>query len=61
MNENEKKQYELFCPICQHSVGVEVERTETYHQHVAYCRNCKTEFVVNFFKATAYKTGGVKV
>lgn len=51
---------ELHCPYCASSVGVIGEVTETFHQHVAYCKRCKCEFTVSHFKATAYLdiTGG---
>jgi hypothetical protein len=50
-----KPTYDLFCPICNRSVGVAGERTETYSQYVAYCKHCKCEFTVSYFKATAYR------
>ena len=52
---------ELHCPMCCKSVGVKGERTETFSQYVAYCKDCKCEFTVNYFKAVIYaKLGGVK-
>ncbi|MBO5664738.1 MAG: hypothetical protein J6T97_06925 [Bacteroidaceae bacterium] len=58
-----KPLYDVFCPLCNHSVGVRGERTaEIYHQYVAWCKHCKTEFVISYFKAVEYGgiTGTVK-
>ena len=55
MDNMHKPEYDLFCPLCNHSIGVRGERTDTFHQYVAYCKHCKCEFTINFFKATKYK------
>ena len=49
-----KPQYDLFCPICSHSIGVRGEKTEGFSQYVAWCKNCRCEFVVNYFKVVKY-------
>ena len=49
-----KPLHDLFCPICNHSIGVRGEKTDTFHQYVAYCRHCKCEFTVNYFKVKEY-------
>lgn len=49
-----KPKYDLFCPMCNHSIGVRGEKTEIFRQYVAYCRHCKCEFTVNYFVATDY-------
>ena len=57
-----KPLYDLFCPLCNHSLHVQGERTETFSQYVAYCKHCKCEFTVHYFKAVNYtdlnKRGG---
>jgi len=45
---------ELHCPICQREIGVRGVKTEVYHQYVAWCRACKTEFVVDYFEAQEF-------
>lgn len=58
-----KPLYDLFCPICNHSIGVRGERTgDIYNTYVAYCKHCKTEFQVHYFRAKEYDgiTGTVK-
>lgn len=49
-----KPRHDVFCPICNHSIGVYGERTETFSQYVAYCKHCRQEFVLNYFKVTGY-------
>lgn len=49
-----KPLYDLFCPLCNRSIGVRGEKTETFNQYVAWCKACKTEFVMNYFVAREY-------
>lgn len=51
---NNNQLIELFCPICQHTMNVLGERTETFSQFVAYCRRCGCEFTTNYFKVKEY-------
>lgn len=51
---NTKVLYEVHCPICRESVGVIGEKTETYSQYVAYCKECGQEFTVNNFRVKIY-------
>ena len=48
------KLIELFCPQCQHTLNVLGERTEIFRQYVAYCKQCRCEFTVNYFRAVKY-------
>lgn len=44
------KLYELHCPLCGKAVGVMGERTETFSQTVAWCKTCRAEFTMHYFK-----------
>lgn len=45
-----KIEYELHCPVCGNFTGDKVHRTEQYSQYIAYCKPCKCEFTVYYFK-----------
>ena len=54
MKELAQPTHDVFCPICNRSIGVYGIRTETYHQYPAYCRTCGQEFVMVRFKPVGY-------
>jgi len=42
--------YDLHCPLCSKPTGDAVQKTELYSQYIAYCKSCKCEFTVYYFK-----------
>ena len=42
--------YDLFCPLCKRPTGDKGQKTELYSQYIAYCKVCKCQFTVYYFK-----------